>query len=64
MPFYDYQCAKCEHTQEELHPMSGPEEKLVCEKCGSHKMERVVAIPYVKFVGDWQTNQVRGIDKL
>jgi len=64
MPFYDYQCEECKYIQEVLHPMSGPTEKVICEKCNSHKMARLVSVPYVKFVGEWQTNQVRGIDKL
>jgi putative FmdB family regulatory protein len=64
MPFYDYQCTKCKHPQEIYHPMAGPKEPLTCEECGSHKMVKVVAVPYVKFVGDWQTNDARGIDKL
>jgi len=63
MPFYDYQCEECNFVQEVFHAMSGPEEKIICEKCGSRKMVRSISVPYVKFVGDWQTNHVRGIDK-
>lgn len=61
MPAYDYQCTKCEHIQEETHPMKGSEEPIICSKCGGKKMNKVVAIPYTKFVGDWQTNDVRKI---
>jgi putative FmdB family regulatory protein len=61
MPTYDYKCEKCENVQEEVHPMRGPEKPVVCAKCGHKKMEKVVGIPYTKFVGDWQTNEVRKI---
>ncbi len=41
--------------------MKGSEEPIICSKCGGKKMNKVVAIPYTKFVGDWQTNDVRKI---
>lgn len=61
MPIYDYKCSVCEHIQEEMHPMSGAITPVSCAKCGNKKMEKVVGIPYAKFVGDWQTNDVRKI---
>lgn len=61
MPTYDYKCSKCEHVQEEIHPMNGPEKPIVCSNCGHKNMEKVVGTPYTKFVGDWQTNEVRKI---
>jgi putative FmdB family regulatory protein len=61
MPLYDYKCIDCNHIQEESHPMTGPIEEVACEKCKSIKMEKMVSIPYVRFIGDWQTNQVRKI---
>lgn len=63
MPSYDYKCNSCGNVQEELHPMKGPEEPIICNACTSDDMEKMVAIPYTKFVGDWQTNDVRGIIK-
>ena len=63
MPTYDYKCNMCENVQEEMHPMRGPAKPIVCSKCGHTKMEKVVSVPYTKFVGDWQTNDVRGIIK-
>lgn len=64
MPRYDYQCSSCKNIQEEQHPMSGPKNKIKCEKCGSDKLEKMISKPYVKFDGpDWQTNDVRGIAK-
>jgi putative FmdB family regulatory protein len=59
MPRYDYQCEKCEHIQEESHPINGPIECIICENCKSKKMVKVVSAPYVRFIGDWQTNDVR-----
>ena len=61
MPTYDYKCEKCEHVQEEVHPMNGPYETIVCVKCKHAKMEKVIGAPYAQFVGDWQTNDVRKI---
>ncbi len=61
MPTYDYKCNKCEHIQEEVHPMCGPSETISCDKCGNKNMDKVITAPYAKFVGDWQTNDVRGI---
>lgn len=62
MPVYNYECGSCGHKQEVFHPMSGPTEKIKCEKCGSIKITKVISTPYVKFVGsDWDTNRNRGI---
>lgn len=61
MPLYDYQCFECEHIQEEMHDFSGPKEPIICKKCGSRKMHKLIGKPYVKFVGEWQTNEVRNI---
>lgn len=61
MPFYDYKCNDCSNIQEESHPMKGPLEKILCIKCKSANMEKMVSLSYVRFVGEWQTNQVRKI---
>lgn len=61
MPTYDYKCSDCENIQEEIHPMSGPDKTIVCSLCGKHNMQKMVAAPYTKFIGDWQTNEVRKI---
>lgn len=59
---YEYECLNCENIQEEKHPMAGPDHKIICRKCGSRNMTKVITAPYVKFVGsDWDTNQNRGI---
>ena len=61
MPTYDYKCSDCEHIQEEIHPMNGPLEPIICTKCGSKTLDKLIGAPYAKFVGDWQTNEVRNI---
>jgi len=61
MAIYDYQCQKCGAIQEESHPMSGPIEVILCLKCKSKNMNRNVSIPYIRFIGDWQTNSDRKI---
>ena len=61
MAIYDYQCETCGNTQEESHPMSGPKEIIICSKCNSKKIKKIVSIPYIRFIGDWQTNNVRKI---
>ncbi|MCS7317745.1 MAG: zinc ribbon domain-containing protein [Candidatus Dojkabacteria bacterium] len=61
MPIYDYQCLDCASIQEVEHPMSGPTQPLICQRCSSSRLKKLVSSPYVKFVGDWQTNQVRNI---
>lgn len=44
-PLYDYVCDECENVQEELHPMSGPDYNLKCEKCGSTKLKKAFSRP-------------------
>lgn len=57
--FYDYKCDNCNHVQEENHPMSGPKEKIVCEKCGG-SMKKMISAPAVVFKGEgWMTNELR-----
>jgi putative FmdB family regulatory protein len=65
MPNYDYVCSSCKNVQEEQHPMAGPKEKIVCNKCGGTEMSKGFSTPYVKFNGPgWQTNDSRGIAKI
>lgn len=61
MPIYEYQCIECKNIQEEIHSFSGPKELIVCKKCGSEKIYKLISKPYIKFVGEWQTNEVRNI---
>jgi hypothetical protein len=42
--------------------MKGPEKPIVCIKCGCKQMDKLIGTPYAKFVGDWQTNEVRKIN--
>ena len=39
MPIYEYLCQKCGVVMEALVPM-GRKPDLVCDKCGSRKLER------------------------
>ena len=59
MPSYDYKCNKCGRVQEESHVMAGPDKPIVCKKCRSKNIKKMVCAPYVKFIGEWQTNSVR-----
>lgn len=61
MPIYEYECYDCHHIQEEIHPFSGPTEPIRCKQCNSSKIYKIISKPYIKFVGEWQTNEVRNI---
>jgi putative FmdB family regulatory protein len=61
MPRYDYQCNTCNNIQEEIHPFSGPTKRVICEKCKSNSLKKIISTPYIKFIGDWQTNTDRKI---
>jgi len=63
MANYDYQCLKCKHTQEESHPMMGPIDIIICSKCKSNKMIKLVSVPILRFIGDWQTNDIHNKGK-
>ena len=42
VPLYEFACRKCEHTFEEL--VLG-DERVVCPKCSSSKLERLMSVP-------------------
>ena len=42
MPLYEFACRKCEHTFEELVFAN---ERVVCPKCASAKLERLMSAP-------------------
>jgi len=42
MPTYDYKCEDCENVQEVVHRMS-ESPKVVCEKCKSKKMFKMIS---------------------
>lgn len=46
MPYYDYQCEKCENMQEEFHSMKDSP-KIVCKKCGSNKTKKVISVSQI-----------------
>lgn len=41
MPTYTYECAECGHTVDVFHSINA-QPKLVCEACGSRRMERML----------------------
>ena len=43
MPLFEYQCKECGHVAEVLE-RSGSKTRRVCEKCGSHDMEKLLSI--------------------
>lgn len=47
MPFYDYQCKKCNRIQEERHGMNDAP-KVKCAKC-RRVMERVIGAAPIAF---------------
>lgn len=64
MPIYEYRCEDCEHLQDELHPMNGPDYEITCNKCESKNMKKEISSCYAKFEGPgWDTNDNRGIAK-
>jgi putative FmdB family regulatory protein len=42
MPLYEYRCAKCGHVMEVLEKADATD-RHACEKCGSHRMERLMS---------------------
>lgn len=42
MPMFEYRCKKCDHVTEVLE-RAGDRSKPKCEKCGSLRMEKLLA---------------------
>lgn len=59
MPFYDYQCNKCEHVWEEMHGMT-EEPKILCPECESKETMKLIAAPnhIVKGNGRWEQMKI------
>ena len=49
MPTYDYQCQACGKQMVYRHSMNDTAKSLnlVCEKCGSEKLTKMIAAPFV-----------------
>jgi putative FmdB family regulatory protein len=43
MPIFEYECHECGHVFEVFTKRAGIEEALVCRKCGSTKVDRVLS---------------------
>lgn len=43
MILYEFICGECRHEFEELVSPQDPDENLVCPKCGSHDIQRLVS---------------------
>jgi putative FmdB family regulatory protein len=44
MPIYEYVCQSCKKEFEAIRPMSDKDKKIECEKCGSKKTKRKLAV--------------------
>jgi putative FmdB family regulatory protein len=45
MPIYEYVCKKCGKTSELLVSSSSSTQDIVCEHCGSKKLEKLISAP-------------------
>ena len=52
MPMYEYRCAACESTYEQLRRMSDADTGLQCPQCGSEQVERQVSACAVRGGGN------------
>ena len=46
MPIYEYVCKSCKKEFEVIRPMSQKDAPIECEKCGSKKVKRKLAVIY------------------
>ena len=43
MPLYEYKCDKCGVIFEKIVSTSGAAEKIICEKCSSSKVTKIIS---------------------
>jgi len=43
MPLYEYRCSRCGQTFELLRRMSEADQELVCPRCRSEEIERLIS---------------------
>jgi putative FmdB family regulatory protein len=43
MPIYDFRCEKCRHEFDYLLKIEESHEKLLCPKCGSKRLKKLVS---------------------
>ncbi len=51
MPIYEYVCKSCKKEFEAIRPMSQKDAQIECEKCGSKKVKRKLAVLYAHSEG-------------
>ena len=51
MPIYEYVCQKCNKEFEAIRSMSEKDKPLECEKCGSKKVKRKLALAHAQSGG-------------
>lgn len=58
MPLYEYNCPKCDHTEDFIKPMEERHESEVCSKCGADMIHNSVAgLPLFRLgQGFWYRN--------
>lgn len=44
MPIYEYQCEECQERFDKLIRSSDASQEIVCPKCGSHKVRRLLSL--------------------
>lgn len=49
MPIYEYVCQNCKAEFEAIRPISEKDKKIKCEKCGSKKTKRKLALAAKSF---------------
>ena len=58
MPYYDYECPKCNKIKEIERSIKSLDEPVLCD-CGN-KMDKLISIVSIRFKGDgWQSNDVK-----
>ncbi|MBL4711205.1 MAG: zinc ribbon domain-containing protein [Gammaproteobacteria bacterium] len=63
MPFYEYQCTKCEHEEEVLQKISDKPLKK-CPSCGKSSMKKMVSAAAFRLKGSgWYETDFKSGDK-
>ncbi|MFC1729944.1 FmdB family zinc ribbon protein [candidate division KSB1 bacterium] len=47
MPVFEMVCKQCGHYQEEFVPNSLEVNAVICRKCGSPNLEKIISAPYL-----------------
>jgi putative FmdB family regulatory protein len=57
MPIYEYKCRECGELSEFRISAQSDTEKLICKKCGSHKLDRKISVPSIASVRNTPSGQ-------